>query len=136
MPTLHQYRLFISHAWAYSEGYNRLISFLDIASNFSYSNYSVPTSKAFERMTSEQLGEQIRQQIRPVQAVIILAGMYVAHSGWIQYEIDYAVSTRKPIVGIVPWGGQRVPIAVQNCASKIVAWNTSSIVSAIREVVP
>ena len=36
------YNLFISHSWAYGDAYDNLCSLLDKASNFSYSNYSVP----------------------------------------------------------------------------------------------
>jgi len=136
MPYLHDYRLFVSHAWRYSDGYKRLFNFLDAADNFSYTNYSVPIAKAFEGLSNVQLQEQLRKQIRPVQCVLIVSGMYVAHSGWIQFEIDFAKSLGKPIVGIVPWGAERVPVAVQNAADEMVAWQTSSIVSAIRSLVP
>lgn len=136
MPTLHNYRLFISHAWRYSEGYNRAVRFLNEANNFIFTNYSVPESKAFEGMTSEQLGEQMKAQIRPVQCVIILAGMYVNHSDWIQYELNFAKLLGKPILGIVPWGQVRTPLAVSNAATKMVAWNSASIVAGIREITP
>lgn len=136
MPTLHNYRLFISHAWRYSEGYNRAVRFLNEANNFIFTNYSVPESKAFEGMTSEQLGEQMKAQIRPVQCVIILAGMYVNHSDWIQYELNFAKLLGKPILGIVPWGQVRTPLAVSNSATKMVAWNSASIVAGIREITP
>jgi hypothetical protein len=136
MPTLHNYRLFISHAWRYSEGYNRAIKFLTDANNFIFTNYSVPESKAFEGMTSDQLGEQMKAQIRPVQCVIILAGMYVNHSGWIQYELNFAKSLGKPILGIIPWGQERTPLAVSSAATKLVGWNSASIVAGIREITP
>jgi hypothetical protein len=136
MPALHNYRMFISHAWRYSDGYNRAVRFLDDANNFIYTNYSVPESKAFQGLNNSQLGEQLKSQIRPVQCVIILAGMYVAHSGWIQYEIDFALSLGKPILGIVPWGAERTPMAVQNAATKMVNWNSASIVAGIREITP
>lgn len=133
MPELHRYRLFISHAWHRHEGYDRMIQFLNAAPNFIYSNYSVPVDKAFDKMTNSQLEEQIKQQIRPVESVIILGGIYVSYSKWIQFEIDYAKSLMKPIIGVQPWGSQRMPLAVQNAANTIVGWNTSSIVKAIRE---
>ena len=38
----------------------------------------------------------------------------------------------KPIIGVVPWGAERVPALVQNAATAVVRWNTDSIVSAIR----
>lgn len=136
MPYLHNYRLFLSHAWRYSDGYERICKFINGASNFVWTNYSVPESKAFEGLNSAQLGEQLKSQIRPVQCVIILAGMYVNHSDWIQYEIDFAKSLGKPILGVVPWGAERTPIAVQNAANEMVAWNSSSIVAAIRRITP
>ena len=42
MPYLKTYNLFISHAWAYGESYNRLINLLNQAPYFSYKNYSAP----------------------------------------------------------------------------------------------
>lgn len=136
MPTLHNYRLFISHAWRYSERYERVIKFLDEANNFIYSNYSVPEAKRFEKMSAAQLTEEIKDQIRPVQCVIIASGMYVAHSDWIQFEIDFAKGLGKPILGIRPWGSTNVPTAVAQSADEIVGWNSGSIVSAIRRLVP
>lgn len=136
MPYLHDYRLFISHAWHYSEGYERAIKFLNGANNFIYTNYSVPVSKAFIGLNSYQLGEQLKAQIRPVQCVVILAGMYVSHSAWIQFEIDFAKSLGKPILGIIPYRAIRTPQAVSNAATKMVSWNSSSIVEGIRAITP
>lgn len=136
MPYLHNHRLFISHAWRYSDGYERIIKFINEASHFTWSNYSVPESKAFSGLTDAQLKEQLRNQIRPTQCVVILAGMYVAHSDWIQFEIDFAKSLSKPIVGVVPWGGERTPTAVSAAATQLVRWNSASIVAAIRAITP
>lgn len=136
MPTLYPYRLFISHAWRYSDGYARVKSFLDAAPNFNHVDYSVPESKAFAGMSRAQLEEQLKSQIRPVQCVLIVSGMYVAHSDWIQFEIDFANLVGKPIIGIVPWGAERTPYAVTSAAREMVAWQTSSIVAAIRRAVP
>lgn len=136
MPYLHNYRLFISHAWKYSEGYERAVQFLNDAPNFIWTNYSVPVDKKFEQMSSQALAEEIRGQIRPVQCVIVLAGMYAAHSGWIQFEIDFAKSLGKPILGIVPWGAERTPLSVALAADRMVNWNSSSIVAGIRGVTP
>ena len=133
MPQLHRYRIFISHAWRYHEGYDRLISFIDQAPNFIYANYSVPVAKRFDEMSKSELQEELRQQIRPVETVIILGGIYVSYSEWIQFEIDFAKSLMKPIIGIRPWGAQRMPQAVSDAANIIVGWNTQSIVNAIRE---
>ena len=136
MPYLHNHRLFISHAWSYSERYKRAISFLNAASNFSWSNFSVPEDAAFPRMSKADLAEAMRRQIRPVQCVVIVSGMYVNHSDWIQFEMDFAQTLGKPILGIRRWGEQRTPQSVINCADEMVAWNSASIVAAIRRLVP
>lgn len=133
MPELHRYRLFLSHAWNYHDSYERMIEFLDQAPRFIYSNYSVPRDKSFEGMGRNQLREQLRRQIRPVEATIILGGLYVSYSDWIQFEIDFAQSLMKPIIGVRPWGSQRMPQAVSDAANIVVGWNTDSIINAIRE---
>ena len=76
---------------------------------------------------------QLRNQIRPVNVVIILAGMYVAYSDWIQFEIDFAATINKPMIGVRPWGQQRTPVAVQDSVDEMVGWRTDSIVRAIRQ---
>ena len=132
MPLLHRYRIFVSHAWDYHDEYYRLIEFLDGAPNFIYANYSVPEHDPLD--SSEDLCEEIRQQIRPVEVVVILGGMYVAYSDWIQFEVDYATDLGKPMLGVRPWGAQVMPRAVQDAADEIVGWNTSTIVNAIRRL--
>ena len=134
MPQLHRYRLFISHAWQYNADYYRLIEMLDNASNFICANYSVPEHDPVDTNNTSKLKEQLRRQIRPVEVVIILGGMYVAYSDWIQFEIDFATALGKSILGIKPWGAQVMPTAVQNAADEIVGWNTSTIVAAIRRL--
>lgn len=136
MPYLHNYRLFISHAWDYSERYERAVKFLNAASNFTWTNYSVPESDPFPRMSRAQLQEEVRGQMRPVQCVVIVSGMYINHSDWIQFEMDFAKSMNKPILGIRRWGEQRTPQSVLDCADEMVSWNSSSIVDAIRRLVP
>lgn len=128
MPELHRYRIFISHAWDYNEDYYRLIEYLNDAPNFVYSNYSVPQHDP----AHGGLREALRRQIRPVEVVLILAGMYANSSDWIQFEIDFASGLSKPMVGVRPWGSQRAPVAVQGAVNEMVGWNTPSIVAAIR----
>ena len=136
MPYLHNYRLFISHAWRYSEGYNRAVRFLDDANYFEWTNYSVPVDKAFDGMSNAQLKQQLNYQINPTQCVIVLAGMYAHYSDWIFHEMTYAAGLGKPILGIVPWGADRTPKIVSDYATKMVNWNSASIVAGIREITP
>ncbi|AFM12145.1 TIR domain-containing protein [Turneriella parva] len=134
MPELRNYRIFISHAWRYNEEYYRLVELLDRAPYFIYANYSVPEHDAFAEMTSAQLTDQIQAQIRPVQVVLIISGLYVNYSEWIQYEMDCAYSLHKPILAIQPWGSTNMPRQISQIANEIVGWNTDSIVDAIRRL--
>lgn len=127
-------RLFISHSWKYSERYTSMVSLLDDHSTFTYSNYSVPEPKGFGNMTKKELEEEIKDQIRPVNCVVIIGGMWTSYSDWIQFEIDFAVQLGKPILGVKPRGNVIMPAAVTANADKIVNWNGSSIVSGILEV--
>ena len=134
MPKLHRYRIFVSHAWQYNTDYHQLVSRLKMAPNFLYANYSVPKHDPVDANSNRKLAIELRQQIRPVEVVIILGGMYVAYSNWIQFEIDFAQSLGKPILGVKPWAAQRMPQVVQNASDKVVGWNAPTIVSAIREL--
>ena len=133
MPRLKTYDVFVSHAWSYHDDYYRIVRFLNDAPLFTWRNYSVPEHDPLELPTIKALKEQLRRQIRPVNIVLILAGMYVAHSDWIKFEIDFANEINKPMIGIRPRGQQRTPLAVQDSVNEIVGWRTDSIVSAIRK---
>jgi hypothetical protein len=132
MPSLFDYGLFISHAWDYHDDYKRLVDLLKNANNFRYSNYSVPKDHKFEKMTKGELEEELRQQIRPASCVLALGGIYMSHSDWIQFELNFAVSLNKTIIGIIPWGNEKVSTAVSRVAKRVVGWNTDNIIGAIR----
>lgn len=140
MPQLYDYRLFISHAWKYGNDYNNLITLLDKARNFSYYNYSAPKEKPLfpegTPLTNKKIAEKITQKINPSQITIVIAGMYVQYKDWIKYEIDESKRIGKPILAIKPHGNVNIPTYVSNNADEIVNWNTESIVSAIRRLVP
>lgn len=126
--------IFISHAWRYDDDYNRAVKLLNSAPRFAWRNYSVPRTNPLIANNVSLLKKELDDQIRPSSVVLILAGLYVSYSGWIQYEIDRSVDWGKSIVGIRPWGSQRLPRAVSDAADEIVGWNTSSIVNAIRRL--
>ena len=134
MPALKTYDLFLSHVWRRHQNsdYYRLVSLLKEASLFYWRNYSVPEHDPLGTKTDKQLREALTRQIRSVNCVLIVSGMYVSYRKWIQEEIDIAKDYGKPIVGIIPLGQQRVPTEVQSIALEMVGWRKSSIVSAVR----
>jgi MTH538 TIR-like domain (DUF1863) len=133
MPLLKTRMIFISHAWKYSEHYNTIVRWLNEEPNFSWKNCSVPSHDSLPDKTSKGLSEGMTRQINPSQIVLILGGMYAAHSAWIEYEINEAVRMKKAIVGIRPWGQERIPKIVQDASiCEPVGWQRASVVSAVR----
>lgn len=133
MPELKSRMLFISHAWRYDDAYLTLVKWFNNEPNFSWKNCSIPSTDALLDKTTKGLMAGITRQINPAQGVLIIAGMYAAHSGWIDYEIGEAQRLQKKIIGIRPWGQERMPIKVQAAAHELVNWNSASIISAIRK---
>lgn len=134
MPHLRNRMVFISHAWRYDTHYNKIEEWLNSAQNFSWSNCSVPSTNALPDKTSAGLSRGMTRQINPAQVVLIIGGMYTAHSAWIEYEISEARRLNKTIIGIKPWGQQRVPRIVQEASvCPVIGWNQASVIRAVRD---
>jgi len=130
--------LFISHSWDYGDAYDRFCDLLNGAPRFIYRNYSVPRDDPIHNAPNEQLlYNAIRNQMVFCEVVIIMAGVYATYSKWIQKEIRIAkIDFSKPVLAVKPWGNTNVSSVVQDNADRIVAWNTGSIVDAIRDLAP
>lgn len=83
-------------------------------------------------LMEKRIERKLRNRISLCSCVIILSGMYVSYSEWIDYEIDTAISLGKPIIGVKPRGQERIPSKVSNNADVMVGWNSSSVVQAVR----
>lgn len=132
------YNLFISHSWAYTNGYDRLVEMLNAKQRFIYRNYSVPKNDPIHTNgTAVRLYAAILQKISPCSVVLIMSGVYATYSKWIDQEIQIAkskFSPPKPVIAIEPWASTRTSAHVKNNADRIVGWNTDSIVNAIRDL--
>lgn len=132
-----KYNIFISHSWAYSDAYDKLIKMLD-NQGLDYKDYSVPKDDPIHTNgTDKQLYEAIKAKISPTSVVLIMAGVYASYSKWIDKEIEICnsgFSSPKKIIAIEPWASTNTSTKVKNNADKIVGWNSSSIVSAIKEL--
>ena len=137
MLSLRRYRLFISHAWDYTGEYEAAVNLLNTDFFFQWDNLSVPEETPLMTLpllprSYRYLVRQIDERILQADCLLVLAGMYVAHSGWIQSEMEAAREFRKPIIAVRPRGNERFPEAAMLIANETVWWNTASIVSAIR----
>lgn len=134
------YNLFISHAWNREE-YDSLIELIRPDLRFRWVNLSVPKENPIVMLvglpkSARTLAREIDERIREAHCVVIITGMFVAHSQWIQSEIEAALDFKKPIVGVAPRGQERIPeaarMAIENAHGELVRWNRDSIISAIR----
>ena len=132
------YHIFISHSWAYSDAYDKFIKLLDKDPDFSYSDYSVPKNDPIHNAgTSKELYDAIKAQVSKASVVIIMAGVYSTYSKWINKEIEIAQTEfliPKPIIAVEPWASEKTSVKVKDAADKIVGWNSSSIINAIKEL--
>lgn len=128
-----QYHIFISHAWDYNNQYNTIQRWLNDATYFTWTDYSVPITKPLHVSGKNDLKQRLENRIAMSSCMIVISGMYATYSEWIDYEIDIAVKYKKPIIGIRPRNQQRVPIKIQQNATTLVGWNSASVISAIRQ---
>ena len=129
---LRNYHIFISHSWAYSYHYETLKKWLSEAPYFTWSDYSVPITNPLDVNSTRELKLKLHNRISNSSCVIILSAMYATHSHWIDFEIDSAVAMNKPIIGIRPWGQERVPQKIQEHATILIGWNSSPLIQAVR----
>ena len=110
------YNLFISHSWAYSDAYEKLINLLDSADEFSYKNYSVPKDDPIHNARYDyQLKAAIRNKMQHASCILILAGVYSTYSKWINIEIELAQEMGKKIIAIEPWGAHILNTSIDSC---------------------
>ena len=131
-------KIFISHSWKYDNQRDKLVNLLNERKYFDWKDYSVPIDDPLHTNgTEKQLRDKIAEQIRQSSIVIVLAGVYASYSNWIKKEIEIAkndFSAPKPILAVEPWASKKASDYVKGKATKIVKWNTESIVKAIRDL--
>jgi len=136
-----RYNLFISHAWDYKGEYEALVNLLNMNSTFLWNNLSVPESNPLPVLLQlpksyRYLVRQIDERISRADCLLVLAGMYVSHRGWIQSEIEAAKEFHKPVIAVEPRGSERFPKAAIDAADESVGWSSASIISAIHRCTP
>lgn len=136
--SVHQIHVFISHSWRYSGHYNTVAGWVFGEkwrvgqASIDFRDFSVPKNDPIHDARNDtQLRNALFTQISRSHVIVIPAGIYSSHSGWIQKEIDGARNYRKPILAVIPWGQQRISNVVQNAATRVVGWNKVPLVTAI-----
>ena len=130
---LHDYKLFISHGFEEHDDYGRLTELLDSVTSFGYTLCSVPKDFKYRKMTKENLEETVKRQLKPVNCVLILDSVYLAHPQWVSFQIKQAVFAKKPIIGIRQLRTKDISSAIGNVADEVVGWNPELLVKTIKD---
>ena len=134
----HQIHIFISHAWAYSDHYDTLSSWI-FEGNWSvgqaslnFLDYSVPKNDPIHNASNDaQLKTAIYNKISRSHVIVIPSGMYTNYSKWIKKEIEGAKNYDKPILAVNPFGQQRKAGVVLDNSDDAVGWNKKPVINAI-----
>jgi hypothetical protein len=129
---------FISHHHADDSRVDQLTDLLVRAGN-DVRNSSVRMKPAnqrrFEegRVSDETIRRVLRMKISWATTVVVLVGKETYERPWVNWEIEQAHKQGKRIIGIYEPGGTDVPLpkALEDYGTRVVAWNTDSIVEAI-----
>jgi hypothetical protein len=134
----HQIHVFISHAWAYSEHYDTLASWI-FEENWSvgqaslvFQDFSVPKNDPIHNAANDaQLKNAIYNKISRSHVIVIPSGMYANYSKWIKKEIEGSKAYTKPILAVNPFGQQKKSGVVLDNADEAVGWNKKPVINAI-----
>jgi hypothetical protein len=126
-------RIFVTHAFASHPDYHRVFEYLESSPNFFYVNCSNPDNPPVSG-GKEAIKEELRNQIKLAEVVIVLSSLYVENEYWATYEMDAAQAMNLPLVAVEPFGtGAKVPAEVLKRANAVVEWNERRIIDAVRE---
>ncbi len=128
-----EHKIFISHSWRYSED---LIKLRELLFNRGYFNVTFQEASQDEPINSDNalyIKKVLKNRIIESDIVLAIAGVYASYSDWIDWELSTAYKMSKPILGVIPWGQERISSTVQKYSKKNVRWNTESIIQAIRD---
>jgi hypothetical protein len=126
------YKIFISHSWAHSDDLLGLQSLLNSRGYFNVEFTEATKEVPINSVNASYIKSRLRTKIQSSDVVLALAGVYASHSEWMVWEMDTAIASDVPIIGIVPRGQERVSSEVYSRSKTDVKWNTESIVEAIR----
>jgi len=127
------YKIFVSHSWAYSEDLLSLQKLLNSRGYFNVEFTEATKDVPINSQNAVYIKSKLKSKILSSDVVLALAGVYATHSEWMTWELDTALGLNIPIVGVIPWGQERISSVVYSRSKTDVKWNTESIVEAIRK---
>lgn len=125
-------RVFVCHTFSDHPDYHRVFEYLESSANFYYINCSAPQN-APSSGGKEAIKDELRNQIKPAEVVIVPGAMYSDSREWITYQMDVAQAFELPLIALQPFGGVlKLAEEVASRADEVIDWNERSMVDAIR----
>lgn len=126
------YKIFISHSWAYHDDLEALRKLLNARGYFNVEFTEASKDVPINSTNAVYIKARLRAKISSSDVVLAMAGIYASHSDWMPWELETARSLGIPIIGIIPRGQLNISKEVYSRSIVDVKWNTESIVEAIR----
>ena len=126
------YKIFISHCWDYDEVLQNLKNLLNSRGQFPAAYTQVEKSHPINSYYAPAIKAQITRRLEDSDIVLAIAGLYASHSDWMIWEMEKANELGLKVVGVIPWGQERISQEVYKRSIVDVRWNADSIVAAIR----
>ena len=124
-------RIFVTHAFAEDEDYNRVFEYLESRDNFFYLNCSKPEN-APQPGGMESLKAELLNQIKEAEVMVLPIGMYQKYTTLFNYQMEAAQARQMKILAIKEFGGETAePPIIAEVAEQIVDWNDRIITEAI-----
>lgn len=127
------FKIFISHAWDYSNDLEALQRLLNERGYFNVEFLEASKKVPINSENAAYVKTVLKARITDSNIVLALAGVYASYSDWMIWEMDTALKNSIPIVGVVPRGQINISRQVTSRSKEDVRWWTESIVAAIRK---
>lgn len=126
------YKIFISHSWKYPDDLTRLRNLLNQRGYFNVEFQEASHEEPINSANSAYIKQVLKKKILNSDVVLAISGIYASYSDWIAWEVLTSHQNNVPIIGVAPWGQERISSTVTQYSIVDVRWNTESIVNAIR----
>lgn len=125
-------RIFVTHSFHESDDYLRVFEFLESVDRFYYLNVAKPENIP-DSGGLESIKDELIQQIKQAEAVIVLPSLYDEKSDLCRFQMDVAKANDISMISIQPFGGLgSMPKEVEERCAEIIEWNEREIVDAIK----
>lgn len=125
-------RVFVTHAFEETDDYLRVFEFLESVERFFYLNASKPENLP-EQGGVEAIKDELIQQIKASEAVVVVADVYERQPDLVSYMLDVAEANNIGIVALRPFGGVlETADEIIGRAQEHIEWNDRELVDAIK----